>query len=171
MVGKLPEDTLKAMRALMLAATVAVNAHAQTTTTVADSTKTSDVRSACAMLTAAEMSKILGTEVTTAANDRSSQTKCEYTAARGGSAYVEVMLSWGDGDAGMAGAGMADAGMPGMVNPYQGLGDKAVAVGTMLMIKRAEDLITLTFSGIDDMPGKAKQIYQALDKRLNEAKR
>jgi hypothetical protein len=114
------------------------------------------------------MSTILGGAVTAAANDRSSQTKCEYNSSNGGPLYVELMLSWGDGEAGMAGADMAGSQMPGMVNPYQGLGDQAKAVGTMLMIRRGEDLITITFSGVDDLPGKAKQIYQVLDKRLKE---
>jgi hypothetical protein len=121
-----------------------------------------ELRKACALVTAAEMSAILGAPVTAEGDDRSGQTKCTYSVAQGPSPYAEVQLSWGDGEAGMAGAGLAG---PGVANPYAGLGDQAASAGPMLLIKRGQDLITLVLSGVD-IRATAKQIYEILDKRL-----
>ncbi len=111
------------------------------------------------------MSAILGAPVTAEGDDRTGQTKCTYSAVQGSSPYAELQLSWGDGEAGMAGAGLAG---PGVANPYAGLGDRAASAGPMLLIKRGPDLITLVMSGVD-MRATAKQIYDILDQRLPRA--
>lgn len=122
---------------------------------------------ACTLITAAEMTAILGGAVTAEADDRLGQTECIYSSTQDFGPYAELQLSWGDGEAGMAGAGMAGSQLgPGIVNPYAGLGDQATSVGPMLLIKRGEDLIEIVLSGVDDTSGKARQIYEMLDKRL-----
>ena len=39
---------------------------------------------------------------------------------------------------------------PGLADPLAGIGDQAVQAGPMLLIRRGEDLITLTLSGVDE---------------------
>jgi len=56
---------------------------------------------------------------------------------------------------------------PGIGNPYDGVGDQAVAIGPTLMIKTGEDLMKLVFSGVDDAPAKARKIFQTAKPRLS----
>ncbi|HEV2735536.1 MAG TPA: hypothetical protein VGV85_11900, partial [Longimicrobiaceae bacterium] len=61
---------------------------------------------ACALVTEAEMSAIVGSPVVAAPNDRSSnKTECIYTAASGVSPYVEFSVAWGHGEAAMTAMG------------------------------------------------------------------
>jgi len=55
---------------------------------------------------------------------------------------------------------------PGIDNPYAGIGDQAVAVGTSLMIRNGKDLVTITFSGVDHAPAKAKKIFDTAKARM-----
>ena len=115
---------------------------------------------ACALVTQAEMSAILGAPVVAEANDRSNgKTECIYQPASGISPYVEFSVDWGGGEAAMTAMGMMGKIEPGLANPYDGLGDQAAAVGPMLMIRAGEDLVTIVFTGVSDTPAKAKQIF------------
>lgn len=132
---------------------------------VVDSQKPS--AKACELVTAAEMSAILGSTVTAGANDRSyGKTECIYTATVGISPYVELAVEWGEGRAAMQAAGAMEQHEPGIANDYEGFGDQAVAVGTTLMIRRGEDLITIVLSGIEDGPATAKKIFDSADSKL-----
>ena len=122
---------------------------------------------ACDMVTAGEMSAILGAVVHAERNDRSNgKTECIYTPDEGVSPYVEFSVEWGSGEGGMMGAGMAAHAEPGLANPYEGLGDQAVAVGPMLMIRSGEDLVSIVFSGVHDAPSKAKRIFDTAKARM-----
>jgi hypothetical protein len=122
---------------------------------------------ACDMVTAGEMSAILGAAVHAERNDRSNgRTECIYTPDEGVSPYVELSVEWGSGEAGMMGAGMAAQAEPGLVDPYEGLGDQAVAVGPMLMIRTGDDLVSIVFSGVEDAPSKAKRIFDTAKTRM-----
>ena len=123
--------------------------------------------SACALVTAAEMSAILGAPVVAEANARAvGKTECVYKPASGISPYVEFSVDWGGGAAAMTATGMMGKLEPGLTNPYEGLGDQAAAVGPMLMIRTGEDLVTIVFSGVSDTPAKAKQIFNTAKGRL-----
>jgi hypothetical protein len=126
---------------------------------------------ACGLVPAAEMSKVLGTAVTAVADDRGGQTKCTYETAGGelGAPYAEVQLNWGDGASGMAGAGMMEGELGPAMGKLAGLGDQATSVGPMLLIRRGEDLITLVISGVPDGTGAAKSIYGLVDAGLKSA--
>ena len=54
---------------------------------------------ACELVSAADMSTVLGNAVGAVADDRGGQTKCTYETAGGeiGAPYAEVQLNWGDG--------------------------------------------------------------------------
>jgi hypothetical protein len=133
-------------------------------TTLAAAQSGGEIRKACSIVTAEEMGKILGSPVTTEANDRRSQTKCIYN-AEGMVPYAELQFSWGDGETGMTAAGMMGRMEPGLTNPFAGIGDQAAQAGPMLFIRRGDDLIELVLSGVD-IPKAAKQVYDILDKRL-----
>lgn len=123
---------------------------------------------ACGLVPAAEMSKVLGTAVTAAADDRGGQTKCTYETAGGelGAPYAEVQLNWGDGASGMAGAGAMEPELGAVMGGLTGLGDQATTVGPMILIRRGEDLITLVISGVPDGTAAAKSIYGLVDAGL-----
>ena len=124
-------------------------------------------RLACALVTGAEMSTILGAQVVAEANDRSAgKTECIYKSASGISPYVEFSVDWGGGEAAMTAAGMMGRIEPGLTNPYNGIGDQAAAVGPALMIRTGEDLVMIVFSGVSDMPAKAKRIFDTAKARL-----
>ena len=55
---------------------------------------------------------------------------------------------------------------PGIASPYEGVGDQAVAIGPTLMIRTGEDLMQLIFCGVEDVPAKAKKIFQTAKPRL-----
>ena len=122
---------------------------------------------ACDLVTGEEMSAILGGKVVPKNNDHSNgKTECIYTAADGVSPYAELSVEWGSGEGAMAGVGMLNKREPGIADAYEGIGDQAVSVGPALMIRSGEDLITIVFSGVDDVPGKARKIYDTVKARM-----
>lgn len=118
---------------------------------------------ACTLVSAAQMSAILGTAVLAQATSRS---KCIYKPASDVSPYVEFSVDWGDGRAAMSGIGMAEQHEPGITSPYDGLGDQAAAVGPALMIRTGEDLVTLVFSGVSNTPAAAKRIFDTAKAKM-----
>jgi hypothetical protein len=120
---------------------------------------------ACALVTAAEMSAILGTPVVAAARSGGS-TECNYKPVSGISPTVKLSIDWGDGKIAMASAGMMARREPGLTNPYDGLGDQAMAVGPALMIRTGEDLVTIVFNGVSAAPAKARRIFEIAKGRM-----
>lgn len=122
---------------------------------------------ACAMVTEAEMSTILGAAVIAEPNDRSNgKTECVYKASSGISPYVELSVDWGSGEAAMMATSLMGKIEPGMTSPYAGIGDQASAIGPTLMIRTGDDLMTIVFSGVDDLPAKAKAIFTTAKARM-----
>ena len=122
---------------------------------------------ACELVTASEMSAIVGSQVTAQPNERSSgKTECIYTAVKGISPYVEFSVEWGEGELFMKSAGAMSQLEPGITNPYEGIGDQAVAVGPSLKIRSGADLVSITFSGIEDAPAAAKKIFDTAKARM-----
>lgn len=122
---------------------------------------------ACALVTEAEMSAILGTAVVAEPNDRSSgKTECTYTPRSGISPYVEFSVDWGGGEAAMTAMGMMAKLEPGLTSPYDGIGDQAAAVGPALMIRTGEDLVTIVLSGVSGGPAKAREIFNTAKARM-----
>ena len=140
--------------ALMLAGIISSSAYAAPT--------------ACELISAADMSAVLGSAVTAVADNRGGQTKCTYESAGGeiGGAYAEVQLNWGDGVVGMKGAGVVEPQLGQVMGRLAGLGDQATSVGPMILIRRGSDLITLVISGVPDSTSTARRIYGLLDARL-----
>jgi hypothetical protein len=120
---------------------------------------------ACALVTEAEMSAILGAPVVAAARQGSS-TECNYKPASGISPTVKLSVDWGDGKIAMASAGVMNRREPGLTSPYSGIGDQAVVVGPALMIRTGDDLVTIVFSGVAGAPAKARRIFDTAKPRM-----
>jgi hypothetical protein len=120
---------------------------------------------ACALVTAAEMSAILGTPVA-AATRPGRDSECNYTATSGAGPAVKLSVDWGDGKIAMASAGTMAKREPGLTSPYAGIGDQAVAVGPALMIRTGEDLVTIVFTGVSGAPAKARRIFDTAKARM-----
>jgi hypothetical protein len=125
--------------------------------------RAADNRSACELISEAEMSAMLGTPVAATASGRS---KCIYKSAGSSGPYVEFSVDRGDGAAAMKGVGMAEKHESGLSSPYAGIGDQAVAVGPALLIRTGDDLVTLVFSGVRDVPTAAKKIFEVAKAKL-----
>lgn len=118
---------------------------------------------ACQLVTAKEMSAILGAPV---AATQEGNHKCTYQPAEGMSPYVELEIGWGDGEVGMQAVGAMNRHEPGIADPYAGLGDQAAAVGPALMIRTGKDLVTIVFSGVEDRPARARKILDTAKARM-----
>lgn len=115
---------------------------------------------ACSMISQDTMSAILGGAVIAKSNDRSNgQTQCIYTAVAGVSPYAELKVEWGEGKIAMQAVGMANKAEPGITNPLEGLGDQAAQIGPTLMIRSGEDLVTIVFSGVDDVLPRGRKVF------------
>ena len=123
---------------------------------------------ACDLVTPKEMSAILGKPVTAQGEERPSndETTCSYSFAGSLSPDVVFMLNRGDGEAAMSAMGMMAKHEPGIVDPYQGVGDQAATVGPQLWIRSGDDLVTLTLLGVDDVPAVAKRIVDTAKARM-----
>jgi hypothetical protein len=128
--------------------------------------------SACELVTAAEMSTILGGAVTAAAggNERPpSSTECIYSSAGGSNRYAELEVDWGGGklQSFNSAAGMAGHAAPGSVDPLKGLGEGAYEVaGSQLFVSTGGNLMMIRFlPGAYDLK-KARQIYDAAKVRM-----
>jgi len=128
-------------------------------------------RKACDLVTAAEMSAILGATVVATPDERSKMhSVCAY-APSGGAAGPAVGLSieFGAGPASMAAAGLAVANSPaGMVDPLQGVGEQAVHVeaGSMVMINTGDDLMEIDYANVADPLPKVRRIYEIARPRM-----
>jgi hypothetical protein len=120
---------------------------------------------ACTLVSESEMSAILGAPVETDPNLRTGN-KCIYKVATGVGPYVELSVDMGDGKTAMAAMGMMGKKEPGITSPYDGIGDQAATVGTALMIRTGEDLVTIVFSGVTDAPAKARRIFDTAKPRM-----
>ncbi len=125
---------------------------------------------ACDLVTAQEMSAILGASVAATSDDHSNgRTGCIYKSDKPiehTSPYAEFSVDWGSGEGAMAANASLAQHEPGISDPYAGIGDQAVAMGPVLMIRSGEDLITITLSGVDDVPAKAKKIFDTAKARM-----
>ncbi len=156
-----------ASTAMAAAATATATATAATGQPATANTHASAKPTACVLITATEMSEIFGRAMQAEAHEGSvDKTECIYKPADGISPYIELTVEWGEGETAMRAMGAMANVEPGIANPYAGIGDQAVAVGTALMIRSGDDLVTITFSGVDDAPAKARQIFDMAKARM-----
>lgn len=125
----------------------------------------------CEMVTAAQMSTVLGTTVNVEKEDGGSSTTCRYKPAESSMPYVELSIDWGGGKAAMVATRMLGRLEPGMTNPFAGLGDDASATGPALWVRTGEDLIRLTLMGVDDDVAVAKRIVSMMRPKMGASAR
>jgi outer membrane protein OmpA-like peptidoglycan-associated protein len=123
-------------------------------------------RVACEMLTAAEMSTIVGASVAAERDEGNGTTTCRYKPADRSTPYVELKVEWGGGTAAMMAAGFLSKHEPGIADPLAGLGDEASAMGPALWVRVGEDLLNLTLSGLEDDIAVAKRIVTTMRPRM-----
>ena len=124
------------------------------------------VVSACELVTAAEMSAILGASVAATAKDRAVKAQCIYQASSGISPRLDFTIDWGDGDVAMKAAAAMKRIKPTISDPLAGIGDEAIIVGPTLMVRSGDDFIQLVFSGVDDVVGKGAKIVTLAKSRM-----
>ena len=118
------------------------------------------------MVTAAEMSTILGTAISAESENGSGNTACSYRPTTGSSPYVQIEIDRGGGSAALAASGILGRREPGISNPLAGLGDQASAIGPALWVRVGDDLVNLTLWGVDDRIDAAKRIINMLRPRM-----
>lgn len=123
---------------------------------------------ACELVTAGEMSTILGAEVSATPNEGSAnKTVCNYKPVADTGPSVELSVDWGVGDRAMAAmGGMGDEESADAAGPYAGIGDKAFAIGPTVMILNGEDMFTIMIAGIDDTPAATRKIFETAKARM-----
>lgn len=134
----------------------------------AETSAAAPMLTACELVTAQDMSSIVGNPMTAESEERPSndETTCTYKKTESLSPDVIFTLNRGHGEAAMAGMGMLSQAEPGIVNPYEGIGDHAATVGPQLWIRSGDDLVTLTILDFDDVPGVARKILDTAKARM-----
>jgi hypothetical protein len=125
--------------------------------------------STCTLVTAAEMSGIVGTTMSTDGENGPGTTICRYGSPADSTPDVEIKVDWGNGAAGMMGAGLVGLREPGVADPLAGLGDQAAVVGPTVWVRLGDDLVILTLSGIDDEIAAARRIVDVMRPRMTPA--
>jgi hypothetical protein len=120
----------------------------------------------CDLITAEEMSQLLGAAVVPTADEGGGRTGCNWAPAAGGMPFAELKVEWGMAEAAMQAAGMLSKHEPGINDPYDDLGDEAWITGPMVMVKRNEDLITLMVYGPGDTEAAIHKMYETATSRL-----
>jgi outer membrane protein OmpA-like peptidoglycan-associated protein len=118
----------------------------------------------CTLVTAAEMSAIVGTALSVDADESGGGT-CTYKTSST-FPFVKVEVDWGSAELALTSMGMLGGLEPEMAKALSGVGDQAMAIGPALMIRTGEDLITLTLMGLDDVPAKARRILETMRPRM-----
>lgn len=121
---------------------------------------------ACELVTAQEMSRILGKAVNAQGSEGYEKTGCTYSVAQGEGPYVEFSVNWGSAEGAMNMTRMLAMAEPDMAQPYSGIGDEATMVGSMLMIRSGEDLVILAIADVNDIAGKARRIFDTAKARM-----
>jgi hypothetical protein len=114
------------------------------------------------------MSTILGRTVGAEGEQGGGSTTCAYRPSDSSMPFVELQIEWGGGSAAMMAMRMMGRLEPGMANPFAGLGDDASAIGPAFMIRTGEDLVRLTFAGVDDNIAVAKRIINTVRPRMGK---
>ena len=136
---------------------------------VATATTTGARPAACTLMSAREMSGLLGANVD--AQGENNGSTCIYRRESPDGVFVQLEVGWGSGEAAMVGTRMLGRFEPGMreagiIDPASGIGDQATTIGPVLMVRTGEDLVTLTFQGVADPPATARRIIEIVRPRM-----
>lgn len=118
---------------------------------------------ACKLITAEEIKALAGEPLEATPDGK---TGCVWQAANSALPHIEFKIDRGSAEIAMTAFGMLAKHEPGISNPYDGLGDEAVAIGPSVQIKRDEDLITIIVMGVDDNEAAVRKIYETATARM-----
>ena len=128
-----------------------------------------DPRQACNLVTAAEMSVIVGSPMTATPHDDSnfsSVTNCAYTPANGRGSSVDFTVMRGDGETTLKMDREMKNHDAGADKRFAGVGDDAVVVPPAVQIRQGKDLLVLMLVGFDDEPATARKIVDVAKSKL-----
>lgn len=121
---------------------------------------------ACTLVTPQEMSQILGTPMSAERPGGVSETRCIYKGAKETDPYVEFTIEWGHGQGAMNMARLAVQAKPDVAQAYGGIGDEAAMLGATLLIRNGEDLVTLVMFNVQNLPAKARRVFDTAKPRM-----
>jgi hypothetical protein len=121
---------------------------------------------ACKLITLEEIAALAGKPLPATPDEGGGATTCVWEPEGGGLPRVELKIERGSAEAAMTAFGMLEKHEPGISNPYDDLGDEAVAIGPAVMIKRDDDLFTITALGVDDSEAAVHKIYETATARM-----
>lgn len=121
---------------------------------------------ACDLITADEMTAMVGEPVQGTPDEGGGRTGCVWQPASGGMPYVELKIEWGGGEAAMMASGFLGKVEPGINSAFDDLGDEAVQNGAGVWIKRGDDLVTITPVGTENSESLVRKIYEMATARL-----
>ena len=125
---------------------------------------------ACNLVTAAEVSAIVGSDVAATSDDTSSVnvTKCAYQPVSGSSMpMIELTVEWGMAEAAMVANSMMRRMENGELNdPLAGVGDQAFVIGPEAMIRHGDDLVRIMIYGTEDSMAATKRMFELTASRL-----
>lgn len=137
---------------------------------LAPTTTPAAARTACAMLTAADMSTLLNRRMTSEALDEAFATTCTYEPEGDASMpHVSIKVTWGDGKVALASSGLLNRLVPDMKtvsNPLVGIGDQAAAIGPRYMVRTGEDLVEIEVFGVDEAPTLVRRAIDLMRPRM-----
>ena len=141
-------------------------AHDATTTPANQSALTTPTPSACELLTAVDISAIVGRSLIVDSETGGDRSVCRFKPATGSVPSVEVTVDWGGGAAAMTATGLLARREPGITDPLDGIGDQAATIGPALWVRVGEDLLNLTLFGVDDRASTARRIVAVMRPRM-----
>lgn len=123
---------------------------------------------ACKLVSLDEMKALLGNAgIVATADEDGGATRCTWAPPDGGLPMAELKIERGMAEIAMTAFGMLGKMEPGINNPYDGLGDEAVASGPAVMIKTGDDLYTImVMGGAEDSDKAIRKIYETAVSRL-----
>ena len=126
-----------------------------------------DAHKACRLVTAAEMSAILGNTVLATPNERGDgASTCSYAPAAGSGSRAEMMISWGDGESALQMIRAMKEHDAAADLPYQGIGDDAVYQSPAAIVREGKDLFGVAIFGVTDVPSAVRKIIDTAGAKL-----
>ncbi len=124
---------------------------------------------ACNLVTAAEMSAIVGSPMTATPHDDPSLdtvSNCAYAPASGRGSSVDFTVMWGDGESTLRMAREMKHHDAEADKRFAGVGDDAVVVPPAVQVRQGKDALVFTLFGFDDEPATLKKILKVAKPRM-----
>ena len=135
-------------------------------TPAATAAVSADPHQACNLVTAAEMSSIVGSAMLATPADEDGISNCKYEPASGRGSSVDFTVIWGDGESTLKmDREMKDHDAE-ADKRFVGVGDDAVVVAPTVQVRQGKDLVVLTLFGFDDEPATARKILDIAKARM-----